>query len=379
MHTEGCGIIRIPPPDSDVDAANGAIGNLVDLSGTFFDEIFVFDYTFADDDQVTCIPLEKTHSLHPLFSILTHISFQYRLCQSIWKQREELDVTFWHAGGFSLLFPLLLTKLLGIDVLLFVLGEPRKGYQHRESGGLVKRRIIPKLLFVLEVLSFVVCDRIIVFNDSILDYSVLEQFKNKTSQLRFNFEEIPESVEPEDCGTTLIYIGRICELKGAGDFAKAANRLFSRENIDIDEILFVGEGPTKERWEQYFADTDAGETVTFTGWLSHEEAMEKLEASKIMVLPSKSEGLPKTLIEAMARGVIPVATPVGNISDVITDGEDGVLLGDTAPETIADTIETLVTESDLDKMAYRSHETAQEQFSYQIARDDFKTLLTELK
>jgi glycosyltransferase involved in cell wall biosynthesis len=248
-----------------------------------------------------------------------------------------------------------------------------------ESGGFVKRRIIPRLLFVLEVLSFTVCDRIIVFNRAILDYSVLERFEHKTSRLRFNFEEIPASIDPVDSGTSVVYIGRICELKGAGDFAKAADRLLDRENIDIDEILFVGAGPTKERWEQYFEENDTEKTVTFTGWLSHEEAMEVLEASKIMALPSKSEGLPKTLIEAMARGVVPVATPVGNIPDVITDGEDGLLLEDTAPETIADAIETLVTESDLDKMAYRSHETAQEKFSYQTARNDFKALLTELQ
>lgn len=379
MSNKGCGIIRIPPPDADINASNGAIDNLIELSGTFFNEVMVFDYVFTDDERVTCIPLEKQHRHHPVRGILTHISYQYRLCKSIWKHRNNLGMTLWHAGGFSLLFPLILTKLLGIEVLLFVLGEPRKGYQHMEQGRFLKRRVVPKLLLVLEIFSFTICDRIVVFNEGILDYSLLDRFAHKTSQLRFNFEEIPTEIDPSERGNTLIFLGRICELKGADKFAKAVDLLFERGNVDVDEVLFVGDGPTKERWEEYFEEIDTDDSVTFTGWVPRQEAMERLESAKVLVLPSKSEGLPKTLIEAMARGVVPVVTPVGNIPEVITDGEDGILLEDASPENITTEIETLMTDGRANEVAVQSHQTAKEQFNFQAARDDFEALLAEVQ
>lgn len=380
MPDSGVGIVRTPPPDPNINASNGAIANLVDVSGALFDEIVVFDYVFADHDDVTCVPLEKRHSHNLFVGILTNLRYQFRLSKAIWNHRDDLDVTLWHSGGFSLLVPLVLTKLLRIEIALFVLGEPRAGYREMEHGGFVKRRLIPKLLFVLEVLSFSLSDRIVVFNEGIVDYSVLDRFSEKISTLRFNYQEPPQDlVDPSDRDSSLVYLGRICDLKGADDFTRAVELLLDRDDVELDRVLFVGDGPTKARWESHFAHVDgASDTVRFTGWLEHEDAMKLLATAKIFVLPSKSEGLPKTLIEAMTRGVVPVVTPVGNVSAVVEDGHDGILLESADSEVIADEIATLLEGPEAVRMARNSIDTAQRNFSYRRAVADFARLLERL-
>ena len=51
-----------------------------------------------------------------------------------------------------------------------------------------------------------------------------------------------------------------------------------------------------------------------------------LSQADILVLPSYAEGLPYALLEGMAAGAVPVATPVGAIPDVMTDGVHGLLV-----------------------------------------------------
>src|SRR6202012_1536160 len=74
------------------------------------------------------------------------------------------------------------------------------------------------------------------------------------------------------------------------------------------------------------ADLD-GERVRWRGWLDAEAKSEALAATGIVVIPSRSEGLPVVLLEAMAYGRAVVATDVGGIPDLLRDDVDGVLVG----------------------------------------------------
>lgn len=66
--------------------------------------------------------------------------------------------------------------------------------------------------------------------------------------------------------------------------------------------------------------------VELPGWISPADLQSRLAGSDMFVLPSLNEGLPLALLEAMANGCAVVTTPVGNITDLVVDGVNGLLV-----------------------------------------------------
>jgi glycosyltransferase involved in cell wall biosynthesis len=66
--------------------------------------------------------------------------------------------------------------------------------------------------------------------------------------------------------------------------------------------------------------------VTFLGWLPSPKMHDLFAASDVLVLPSRNEGLPMVIVEAMASGLAVISTPVGSISDAVLEGVNGLLV-----------------------------------------------------
>lgn len=94
-------------------------------------------------------------------------------------------------------------------------------------------------------------------------------------------------------------------------------------------LVLAGDGPSFESLKRTTASLGLNENVRFLG--SQDGAWQVHAAADISVLASHSEGLPNALLEAQALGVPVVATAVGGVAEVVTDGVSGLLLppGDT--------------------------------------------------
>lgn len=62
------------------------------------------------------------------------------------------------------------------------------------------------------------------------------------------------------------------------------------------------------------------------GELSHKDAVKEIAKSDVLVLPSKSEGLPRVIVEAFELGVPVICTPVGGIPDIVENYETGIFI-----------------------------------------------------
>ena len=110
-------------------------------------------------------------------------------------------------------------------------------------------------------------------------------------------------------------------------------------------LVLVGLGPLEDELRTLATDLGITERVVFTG--SRDDVFALLPAFDVFALSSRFEGLPIALLEAMASGVAPVATCVGGIPEVITDGRDGLLVAPGDAAALAAALAKLLGDDDL--------------------------------
>jgi glycosyltransferase involved in cell wall biosynthesis len=97
-------------------------------------------------------------------------------------------------------------------------------------------------------------------------------------------------------------------------------------------LTVAGTGPDRERLGALAAQLGLADRVRFAGFVPHGRGLVAvLDAGDVFVLPSRSEGLPHSVVEAMARGLPVVATAVGGLPELLGDGSGVVVApGDAA-------------------------------------------------
>ncbi len=133
-------------------------------------------------------------------------------------------------------------------------------------------------------------------------------------------------------------VGRLVPIKGQEWLLKAAPSVL----IEFPEAYFViiGDGPMLGGLGQLAAKLGIGLRVVFLG--AREDVSECLAALDLFVLPSLNEGMGRVLLEAMAVGCAVVATRVGGIPDIVTDGATGLLVPPRDDRALAEAILTLL-------------------------------------
>jgi L-malate glycosyltransferase len=158
------------------------------------------------------------------------------------------------------------------------------------------------------------------------------------------------------------------ETKGQTDLIRAAAEIF-REFHDV-KFLLVGDGAERSRLEALTQELGLSDTVLFLG--RRKDVPDILACCDLFVLPSWAEGLPNSVLEAMAAGLPVVATRVGGTAEIIEDGVDGLLVAPKEPHALAQAILRILKDREFAKrMAHSARERARAQFG-------FDRLLTEL-
>ncbi|MDZ7850718.1 MAG: glycosyltransferase family 4 protein [Halodesulfurarchaeum sp.] len=127
------------------------------------------------------------------------------------------------------------------------------------------------------------------------------------------------------------YIGGLYPYKGLTDLASALER------TDSDPVVVIaGDGPERDNLKKEFAGR-----ALFLGAVPYEQVPALYHQFDVFVLPSYTEGLPRVVLEAQAAGKAVVATRVGGIPEIVSDGETGRLIDPGQPENLAETLDHL--------------------------------------
>lgn len=120
----------------------------------------------------------------------------------------------------------------------------------------------------------------------------------------------------------IIQVGRIDERKGHLTSLKAMIQIL--QHIREARLLFVGDGPWRKSIESEIENLRLSKSVQLMG--IRDDVPDLLASADIFWMPSESEGLPISCIEAMASGLPIVATNVGGIPEIVVEGETGYLI-----------------------------------------------------
>jgi colanic acid/amylovoran biosynthesis glycosyltransferase len=163
----------------------------------------------------------------------------------------------------------------------------------------------------------------------------------------------PERNYGRDAPLNVLCCGRLEERKGQHLVLKAV-RLLQRRGLHDFRVTLVGDGPLRERLEAMTDEYGWQSRVTFAGHVPYasEDLVRQFREADVFAQPSITvdggkEGIPGTLVEAMACGLPSVATWHAGIPAVIDDGEQGLLVNERDVPALADGLEALLNDATL--------------------------------
>jgi colanic acid/amylovoran biosynthesis glycosyltransferase len=151
---------------------------------------------------------------------------------------------------------------------------------------------------------------------------------------------------PDGERITLLTVVRLVPKKGVGFLLEALAR--PALAALLLEVLIAGDGPLRASLEQQADRLGLGGRVSFLGGLPHREIMRLMGRAQLYVQPSVTpsdgdqEGVPTTLMEAMATGLPVVATRHSGIPELVEDGASGLLVPEYDVDALADALVRLV-------------------------------------
>lgn len=154
-------------------------------------------------------------------------------------------------------------------------------------------------------------------------------------------------------------VGRLVPIKNHELFLQAAQQV--ADHLPDAMFIVVGDGERREALSALTRQLGIADRVRFTGWLTDVRPVYK--ALDTLVLSSDNEGLPVSLIEAMAAGVLVVSTAVGGVSDLLENGRLGAIVPPHDVHQMAEAIIRTLTDPATTQIAVRAQSAVLERYT----------------
>jgi glycosyltransferase involved in cell wall biosynthesis len=228
--------------------------------------------------------------------------------------------------------------------------------------------------------------RFLLSSDVVTVLSNAELIAYRAFDARISVHLVPNAIDPTgladqarshnvDRPLQLVYVGRLVRTKGLFEIVEALTEL--RRAGRAFKLSIAGEGPDKTELLAASQRFGLQDCVQFLGGVFGAEKYRLWLDSDVFVFPSYTEGLPYSLLEAMAAACVPITTPVAAIPDVMRNGEHGLFVPPKDARALAMAIATLDDDRErLTRMAEAARRRVLEQYTLARLADDFRGLYT---
>ncbi|HEY0424814.1 MAG TPA: glycosyltransferase family 4 protein [Rhodopila sp.] len=173
---------------------------------------------------------------------------------------------------------------------------------------------------------------------------VIDTFAVRPNRIGVIYNGVPATVARarglrDDGRFRVLFVGNLLERKGVSDLLRAiAMPCMMARGVSL---IMAGGGPV-ETYRSMASDLGIADRVTFTGWVSQDDARALMVNSDALILPAYDEGLPLVILEALASGTPVICTPVGSIPEVLEDRHTALFVAPGDKAGIAKAITTLL-------------------------------------
>jgi colanic acid/amylovoran biosynthesis glycosyltransferase len=192
-------------------------------------------------------------------------------------------------------------------------------------------------------------------------------------------QEAPVHMEPP---YKLLALGRFVGKKGY-EYLLQACKTLKDSQIDF-RLTLAGDGPLRTKLTRLTRSLGLEDNVSFPGFVSHEHVSELFMETDMLLMPSvvhssgDRDGIPTVIMESLMHRVPVVATDVAGISEVIEDGETGILIPEKNSQAIADAVTRMAKDRSIALgMAETGRDRVRKQFDPEASHQQMLDLLTK--
>jgi len=300
-------------------------------------------YAGAFKRKITITLTSYAYSLTFLVKFLFHLA------------RRRIDIVHIHTASYTSFWEkciyILFAKAAGRKVVLHVHGALFREFYENSSNSI--QALIRKYLNK--------CDAVIALSSGWKTFLSTLVGEERIYVVRNGIDQQPFRQHGQQSNVVrFLHIGEVSQRKGVFDLIEAA-AILKRKGLQF-QIDLAGPGEIREAQEKA-RRLDVADRLTVHGPRRGEEKYKLLQMSQCFVLASYGEGLPISILEALAAGLPVISTPVGGIPEVISDEVNGILIEQGNSEQLANAMERMIKDQEMRKKMSKAN--------LALARKDF--------
>lgn len=327
----------------------------------------------------TPMPQRYTLSEFTFLNFLISAFFSLGMMVRLFQWRKRFDIVQFYGASLPLLISLPLLKILKKKIVAKLSGA-KPGMEAGSFEGFILKPFLSRVFSLVDnfiIMSDELKHRLLVENypetkvvkiPNGVDIKLFSPFDTeKREKLRKDFEISDKKV--------FVYAGRLVDGKGLDLLLEAVKLIMDKDKTVY--LLLLGEGPIKTRLEDKASSLGISDNVYFRG--NVDNVYEYLNMSDIFVFPSFSEGMPNSLLEAMACGLPVIASRIGGVVDVVEDGKSGILFEPGDVSGLASAMVRLLRDEELrQRLGTEARKRIVDNFSIDRVADEYIKLYKKL-
>lgn len=321
-----------------------------------FSKVSVVSSSLDDTDDAQVINIKYKKQKNKIIRLINFFWFQLKVFFKAFSTVKRGDYAFFWVGD-AMFAPMIVCKLKRAKTYFFLYGDTSLENNSKKAKNTRKSQeyLAKKADYICAESKSVLTDRGITLGDN-------------TKLIHLYVEEANSSTQKEN------KVGMLCRLASGKCVLESIEGFCEFHKAHPEYILeIVGDGILYNECKSLIEKLGAQQYIKLCGWLLHDELFKIMPQWKLLLFPTKTEGVPNSVLESMSLSVPALTSHVGGLKDFIVDYENGYVLPNYDSATIAKCLEEVLESDTLEYVSNNAKATVENRFTLTKAQENFKS------